>query len=123
MSTETLPDYHAGVEFHSRASTQPAASPPVSMLDMQTVSCQQRARSQEQARGSKGCGSMSPLQRSMLVVIETYTDYRPSVREIAKAIGRSLDVTHGNLKLLRERGFVDWKDGFNRTLYITASGH
>lgn len=42
-----------------------------------------------------------------------------TVREVALAVGRSLDPTHKALRQARRAGLVDWTDGEHGTLHST----
>lgn len=42
--------------------------------------------------------------------------HRPTVRDVAKAVGRSVTTTHGHLLRLRRAGLVAWEDGQQGTL-------
>lgn len=47
--------------------------------------------------------------------------YAPTVREIASAIGMSVEPTHHMLTVLRDRGYITWEPKTARTIRLTRT--
>ena len=50
------------------------------------------------------------------VLLAVIAQPNPSVRSVARAVGRSTQRAHHHLTLLREEGLVDWEPGKTGTL-------
>ena len=44
--------------------------------------------------------------------------YAPTVREIASAIGMSIEPTHHMLTVLKDRGYITWEPKITRTIRL-----
>jgi len=68
---------------------------------------------------------LTKLQRdTFLVIQEMLKDgdgVAPSVREIGNEIERSPSAVHGILVSLRERGWISWLPGRNRSIHLLRS--
>jgi DNA-binding IclR family transcriptional regulator len=56
---------------------------------------------------------------SILKYLSNRTEqYAPTVREIASAIGMSVEPTHHMLTVLRDRGYITWEPKITRTIRL-----
>jgi SOS-response transcriptional repressor LexA len=68
--------------------------------------------------------SNAALDEALLRAIREYQGahgYSPTLREMARAIGRGTTATHTRLARLRREGLVEWSEGANRTLRVVGS--
>ena len=62
-----------------------------------------------------------PTQVALLALIRMYVasnGYSPSVRELAQAVGCSIDTAHYHLCILRKGGMVTWVDRRTRSIRL-----
>ena len=65
---------------------------------------------------------MGKRQQQIYYFIKVYIEenqFAPSMREIAKGVGlKSPSTVHGHLDRMRDKGYIDFKDTFSRTLRV-----
>lgn len=65
---------------------------------------------------------LTPKQEELYIAIKDYIDrnkYSPSIRELCIRLGNSSPATvHAKLRLLKEKEFITYEEGKNRTIRI-----
>lgn len=69
---------------------------------------------------------LTRAQRQALDAIAALTDengYPPTVREVQRRMGKvSPSTAHAHLRHLRDKGYIDWKEGKCRSIRILERG-